>query len=245
VSDINFLPKSYLQAQERYARMWREGMVVILAGALLVGWYLYELAQTQVLNQQVIQAKADVQKVQDQITLFRKLQLERKGLIRQLRVHRELTQPLAHTAVLGAIGQIMPTSIGLTDMSITTLPPQPPKPAPPEKRKSGSGGSPAKADKKAEEEALTMPKVPPLRIELIGLAPNDVEIADFMARLSDHVLFTDVKLLYSKPVETQDLIAREFRIDMQVPLDREYREPEAQTESASAAVEQGEVAHAR
>jgi hypothetical protein len=58
---------------------------------------------------------------------------------------------------------------------------------------------------------------------MTGLAPSDVEVADFVGRLSDSPLFTSVKMGYSRAAQAGKLRARQFSIDLEVPLDREYR----------------------
>jgi hypothetical protein len=60
-------------------------------------------------------------------------------------------------------------------------------------------------------------------------------VADFVGRLSDYPLFSNVKMLYSRAVVAGELQAREFRIELEVPLDRDYR---------MAAAPRLEVAHA-
>lgn len=62
-----------------------------------------------------------------------------------------------------------------------------------------------------------------LLIEFSGLAPNDVEVANLVGALSDNPAFSGVKMLYSRSVTTRGVIGREFRMEMQVPLDRDYR----------------------
>ncbi len=56
-----------------------------------------------------------------------------------------------------------------------------------------------------------------------GLAPTDMEIADFVGRLSSYPLFTNVKMDYSRAVQVKELKAREFHVQFEVPLDRDYK----------------------
>lgn len=245
MNSINFLPQSYLDGQRRRRRVVREVFALVMLSGLMGVAYLYVLTQTQMLQQQVLNRQADGKAVREKIAQFQNLQHLQKQLVREVNMQRELRQPLTHTAILATLGQIMPASIGLTDLTLVAHAPVPQKPVAPDTKRrtfgSKSGSAPAAPAKTSDKDGAKakqpeIVKIKPLKVELVGLAPNDVEIADFMATLSDHDLFTEVKLLYSRSVEAGPIVGREFRIEMQVPFDRDYRpvlEPEPQ-----------EVAHA-
>ena len=56
-------------------------------------------------------------------------------------------------------------------------------------------------------------------LSLIGIAPTDVEIAQFMTALSRHELFYDVSLQFAEQVKVEDQEVRKFRVDMKVDQD--------------------------
>jgi hypothetical protein len=49
-------------------------------------------------------------------------------------------------------------------------------------------------------------------LDIKGLAPSDIQVAGFIARLSGSILFGDVSLVESKEVEIDKIKFREFRL---------------------------------
>jgi len=58
----------------------------------------------------------------------------------------------------------------------------------------------------------------PMEIDLIlvGLAPTDVQVAQFMRDLTDSAMFASLDLKYSEETELEDQTVRKFRIEMKV-----------------------------
>ena len=54
-------------------------------------------------------------------------------------------------------------------------------------------------------------KVRRVQLVICGLAPGDVEVANFIGQLSASPLFQDVNMGYARTRELQDRIAREFQ----------------------------------
>jgi len=215
MNQINFLPKDYLLKQERAARRVRQTLLIIVVLFCMVGWWLGAYSRVADLNRYANALDIEVHAANVQMLEMVKLKGRREALAHQLNVQRELAQPLAHMHVLTVIAELMPESmatrqIALTSTGLNTRP-----------NRTGKNSKPGNA--------------PVILIELEGIAPNDVEVADFVGQLTDHVLFKQVKMLYARQVELDDVIAREFRVEMRVPMNRVYQVNELPLE---------EVAHA-
>jgi hypothetical protein len=148
-------------------------------------------------------------------------------LAKQVKIQRELSPPLKTTQAMATIAQLMPLRVALRSL---TLVGKRPTPAVAPKESNKKPAAKGRASKKPEK----VVPVDPMKIELIGLAPSDGDIAELVGQLSNHPLFTGVKLVFSREATVGDLIAREFRIELEVPLDREYR-------PAATVAEAGEV----
>ena len=62
-----------------------------------------------------------------------------------------------------------------------------------------------------------------LVLEVEGVAPNDLEVTRFVKRLSEQPMFQNVTLIQGRPVQVAGLVAREFQIRTEIPLDREFQ----------------------
>lgn len=231
MSQINFLPESFLRERRRQHRVMRESMLIAVVALLIIVWYAGTQTRVVALENLVEVKQQEMQSIASQQTEMAKLDLERGILMRQLQLERELSQPINHTAVVATLARIMPRSMALTDMSI-----QMPAPVPSPKLKPGEKNSDtSRADRKVKAVSALPPPV--MRVSVVGLASKDMEIADFIGKLTDHALFNNVKMVFSRSVELKDkkVMAREFRVEMLIRLDRLYEAP--------ANISQGGVAH--
>ena len=73
-----------------------------------------------------------------------------------------------------------------------------------------------KANQDANRTESDIPEIKPttVTINLIGLAPTDVHVAQYMSALNQSELFYDVNLVFSEEEEIEDQIMRKFRIEM-------------------------------
>lgn len=215
---VNFLPEQFVR--QRAARRRRSQHIVLVAAVAvgLVGWWLTGAAQVEILREQAQTLQDQVEDAHGQLSEVNILRQKRADLIQQVRIQRELAQPIQHAQVLSMLGRAMPPAVGATEMLVLAQR-NPLKQAPPP----GTKARRAREVKPLEPEKL--------KIELTGLSPSDEQVANFMANLAQEPVFSNVKLLYSRPVTVGRLIGREFRLEMEVMLDRDYR-PATPTEVA-------------
>lgn len=206
MNNINFLPESFLKERRKQHRVMRETMLIAVVGLLIIVWYLGTQTRVVALENLVSARQQEVQSIASQQTEMVKLDKQRSVLMHQLQLERELSQPINHTAVVATLARIMPASMALTDMAIQT-------PAPIPTGKSGKSNM--------------YSSIPVMHVSMVGLAAKDMDIADFMSKLTEHPLFTNVKMVFSRSLELTDeyVMAREFRVEMDIRLDRIYHDP--------------------
>lgn len=213
MNEINFLPEQFVREQARTQRRFRHMIVFAVVAACM---FSHVVAYRYSLSSRHAEAKAlEADATAAQILKNKLAQLQKRhgALSGELTMHRELVLPLRHSQMITALGQSMPPSIALSSMKVNTqLPP------------------PINLDEKSAKKkkiAAALPlKKPLLNVKMTGLAADDLEVANFVGALSDHPLFSDVKMHSSRPTEVGGLIGREFSISLHVPLDREYRPAE-------------------
>lgn len=211
MNQINFLPQSFYRRRHRRRRVFIESLLVIAVAAGLGLWFFLGDQSLHKLRAEAATTESQRTSVQNQIKEMATLQDEHRDLMNQLKIHRQVTLPVGFTQVLAALAQVTPESIAYTDIRLECSRPSPaPLPTADDGKKKGKARPVAKP---AET----------IKIALTGLSPDDRRIADLVGKLADHPLFTQVKLDYSKTIEQDDVIARRFRMLLEVPLDRDYR----------------------
>src|SRR5690606_11013014 len=83
-----------------------------------------------------------------------------------------------------------------------------------------------KKEKKAEEEALIEVPQTEVTINMVGVAPTDVEVAQFITAMSNHPLFRDAILQYSERTTVAEREMRKFGIAMRLNQDVDLRKVE-------------------
>lgn len=211
MNDINFLPDRFLREQKRKARVWREAGLVAVVTLVLVAWYGVMLRQVAG-AERLLQARQDeLAAANQQTTEMVRLQQEFKRLSHQAQIQERLCLPVAYTQVIAALSRLMPPSLTMTRLAVSSESPAPTV-AP---RKPGTASS--------RPAAVSAP--PPARcmaLEVTGFSPTDMDVANFVGRLSEYPLFTNVKMRYSRSHRVGEAPARQFRIELEVPLDCRY-----------------------
>ncbi len=206
---INFIPDSVPRV-DATGRLWIRCGLFLLAGLILIGsWYVRAHRQIAALDQ-----KLNVLDQQEQIAraVDEKADAGRRQRLKwskQEILYDRVRMPVPTTSAMAAVAKLMPPVMGLTSFSLIGEPIDPTLPRSKKKRRSSKNRA--------------SPTVGPLRLVLQGVAPNDLSIAEFIGRMDQRPLFVNVELTYSRPVERDTQIAREFQITADIPLDRKVR----------------------
>ncbi len=215
MNQIDFLPASFLQRQERNTRLLRHGLIVGLLMLALGGAHWMLQQRTERLTDQAAYMEQEAQALSIQIEESARLNRQRTELIRRLRLQQELMPPMTPSQLLALIGEALPESSNLVSLSLTdTTPTMPSKPT------GTSGAEGGDEQGRGVSSGATGRPRSTMQISLVGLAPSDVEVANFFGGLVELPVFENGKLLYSRPTRIGPLLAREFRVELEAPLDR-------------------------
>lgn len=206
---INFIPEDYRPPRSpRHASMLR-GVVTLTAIVIAAIWYVVATGQVSKLNLTLDALRQESKELGQPESPASKLESRRRALTKLIAEYDSVQSPLDLSLVLGVLDRSMPPSMGLTNLSIVRDISAPP----------GSGAaSPRKSA--SRKRRSTAPRKSNLTLDIEGLAPTDVAIAKLVGKLAQHPLFASVKLKYSRPTVTDDLFAREFHIQIEIPLNR-------------------------
>jgi len=225
--DINFLPASYRERQRRQRHRVRVLVGSMLFTACLFAWAISQRSAIDEMRRYARSAEAEVAEAQQQATVRGKLRAQFLELSRQDGVQSQLAQPVQPTQVLAVLGEILPAGVGLLELEIEAV-----RPAPP-----------AHDDKAkpAATSATASTKTPPrehLKIRFEAIAPDDTDVNDTIAQMTEHPLFEQVALAFSREDDRLGIIGRRFALDARIDLEKRYLD-------ASPQATPQEVAHVR
>lgn len=212
MNEINFLPQTYVKVQSRQRRVYREAVLVAITMVSIGGWYMSSRGSLGDVEAYAATVDNEAAVLQKQLTEMVRLGGERRTLAAKVELKRELEAPLETSAIIATIGRLMPSTIAMRSI---TLEGNKPNAASATSRVTATTPQGAAAPKAAPTEKLS--------VTLTGLAPTDSAVTEFVGQLSTHGLFEGIKLLYSRSVTVNDILAREFRIEMTIPFDRDYQ----------------------
>ena len=204
MNSINFLPERYVERVERSRRRPMNFIAIGMTAVVLVGaWVLSDRSQALAHRAEQLESKMHVIEAENaQANTIHKeifdIQIERE-------IAREIGQPVSAAQVLATIAQVAPSAIKLNDLQVVAHRPTPAKPA--------------------EQDAhLPEFKFEPtwLEVSLMGVAPEQDDIVELTRALSEHPLFTQVRLRASGKAQAEHFEARSFVIAIRIDLDREF-----------------------
>jgi Tfp pilus assembly protein PilN len=230
MNEINFLPQSFLETQNRRLRLFRE--VVILSGMILISLALFagQSGRVASVKNLVEQKTEELEAAKLRSQEVARLSSEQQKLKLQLAVHEGLAMPLNPSTILAAISEVLPERMALTEVSISADEPK-------LDLTSLKSGNKTKTVSKTKVK-VTKPVLHFMDIQLMGLSPSDVDVANLVGALSASPIFQNVKMRYSKSTRMNKATAREFRLEMEIPMDCIYEDVTPSTASS-----QKEVAH--
>ncbi|MEM8783525.1 MAG: hypothetical protein AAGE65_11810 [Planctomycetota bacterium] len=218
MSEINFLPQSYRDRLSRRVRHVREAVAVLTAVIVLGVWWAYDANE-------LIELRGASRFAEDRLAaalsteqIVNELEQRRTKLVDQRRLQREISVPIRHHQIVRVLGGLFPESVTLTRLALENDRPEP-KPYVEPSADADRDNQPSFGSREQARTATT--ETDRVLVELEGLAPDDIAVAEVIAALSGHPLFDGVKLHASKYLETRGVAARSFRITGQIDLHRD------------------------
>ena len=118
----------------------------------------------------------------------------------------ELLEPVPRSIILASLTNNLPSGVSLLSFGLEEKETQIYQPASKNTAGSRYNKTNAKAAVAAPEKTITT------NLQIKGNAPSDIQVAGFISRLSDAILFDDVSLVESKEIEIEKIKYREFRL---------------------------------
>ncbi|MEX2388156.1 MAG: PilN domain-containing protein [Phycisphaeraceae bacterium] len=222
IDTINFLPRTYQQRRSERRRIWRHAALLVLLCACLGGWWTVQRDQTQTLRHDVLVYEAQANAAREQMKLVEAFRQEHDQLRQRVALWQRLGQPVSHGQVFATLASQLPNAVVLTRLDVRTQRSVTAAPT------SAASDGRRRHTSAAVSNAASTPDR--LALDFTGIAPDDLTLANLLDQLKEHPLFDGVKLHFSRRMEIHGVVGRQFRIEMAVPLDRDYETAPAEAE---------------
>lgn len=229
--EVNFVPAWYAQQSRR--RQIANRTVALMALMVIGSAVLAHQTHRRYERLSEVHRTVDAQLQANQVrsAAVQELRAEHAAMTRQYDVYRKLYQGVTFTQLIGTLASLTPHEVTLDRMDVAT------RQVRIEREATAAELARAESSKKRKSQSQRVVEThPAIAVELTGVAPSDVVIANFVATLAECPLFEEVALQYSRQGQRGERMTREFRISMRTPINClfEWVEASRETEAADA-----------
>lgn len=203
---INFVPDDYVQ-QRRASRSNVLYLMLLLAmlGAIGITFGFIKMRQRAV-QTELAQLNSRMAEAQQQIAQLEELKTKSQAMMKTMVMTAELLEAVPRSIILASLTNNLPSGVSLLDFGLEEKETQIYKSA--AKNTTSSRYSKANATAAAGEPQKTVST----NLQIKGIAPSDIQVAGFISRLNDAILFDDVSLVESKEIEIEKIKYRQFQL---------------------------------
>jgi Tfp pilus assembly protein PilN len=226
-NELSFLPDDYL---ERKAQRRTNAICAVLFLVVIVAIgsaFSYTDRSVRDLEKEHESVEKEYTEAAKRIDLVKELQDKQRQMATQAELAASLLEKVPRSFVLAEVTNALPTGVSLLDLTLEShlhaLPPLPPKSAFDAKRADSTGAPP-----------VEQPKQYDVSLRISGIAYTDVQVAQFITRLNQSKLLSDVNLVISDEFKQDDQSLRRFQVEAMIDPNADVTAPQ---KSSTAAVE--------
>lgn len=221
---IDFVPNDYIQQRDSGRANF---LYLVLFGALMgaigVTFSIIKMRQKAV-ESELVSLNLQMSQAQEQIARLEQLKIKSKSMMKTMVMTAELLEPIPRSIVLANLTNNLPAGVSLLELKLEEKELTVPKPAVPRpggnsyQQKAATPPAPAQpagakpAVAAAPDAPLIERKPVETTVEIKGIAPSDLEVAAYIARLGGSILMESVNLIESKETVIEEALFREFRL---------------------------------
>jgi Tfp pilus assembly protein PilN len=195
VRELEFLPNWYPQLRlRRRVVLVMAWMTVAMIGAMTT-WVALTQRSIHIRQARLVQLDAELQHSREELKDLELLVTSEKKLKERAQVLNKVGFHVEAARLLATLDEVMPKSASLLELSFLTEEKQPVT---------------LVAAKAAQERDRVTDRR--LNVRVTGVAPTDVEVADFLTKLTGKPFFEDVRMTGSKPRMESGHMMREFEV---------------------------------
>ncbi|MBX3373265.1 MAG: PilN domain-containing protein [Phycisphaeraceae bacterium] len=233
-NNASFLPEDYLaqKAELRTNVICMLLFVVVMFGVFLAFMWTNQ-RWTQVKSEQA-RINAEYQAAAEDIRMLQELEEQKTEMLHKAELAATIVERIPRSILLAEIINRMPDGLSLLEFNLAServrapVRRTEPEPAPAPRSRGGAASRRAPTRAEAVAQAPRRIEAPRFRtsIQMVGVAPTDLEVSRFLNELNGYPLLQDVALDYSEEQEIEGKLLRKFKIDMLLDTDGDIRSVE-------------------
>ncbi|MBN1123923.1 MAG: PilN domain-containing protein [Sedimentisphaerales bacterium] len=208
MAKIDFVPNDYIQQKEcGRANFLYLILFGILMGAIGVTFSIIKMRQKAV-ESDLASLEQRMTAASIQIAQLDELKKKTSTMMQTMVTTAELLEPIPRSVILACLTNNLPGGVSLLELKMEE------KEVKTSSSRSSSQSQYQKTRVQKEQTAQSVDTRPAteMTIEIKGIAPSDIEVASYIARLSTSILMQNVALVESKEHTVEDARYREFKL---------------------------------
>jgi len=231
MTDTSFLPEDYLAKQaERRTNVISLTLFVVVMGAVFGAFLVTNRQATQIKAAQAA-INAQYREAAERIEELNVLEQQKQQMLNKAELATALLERVPRSILLAEFINRMPERLSLREFELsskqvkaTVERPSAAKGSLAARKNKPGGPERAKTREEAmEERTIEAPKYI-VEVAMVGVAPTDLEVSQYISQLNAYPLLRDVTLKYSVQTEIDERTMREFRVEMRLDPNADIRE---------------------
>ena len=220
MAKTSFLPEDYVEKKtQRRTNIISLTLFVVVMTSIIGAFFVTDRQRAEVYELQR-QVNVQFEEAAKRLEQLDQLQKRKEEMLRKASVTAVLIERVPRSLILAELINQMPSTLSLLDLDLKTKVVQGYVTA-------ATAMDLAKQRSKNGKTDSPQPQVQKTNVSmrLVGVAPTDVQVAQFMTSLSRSPMFNDVNLAFSEEVNLSDeRLMRKFRIDLRLNQDVDIQE---------------------
>jgi Tfp pilus assembly protein PilN len=218
MTTINFVPDDYIQQrQSSRANVLSLVLLAFLLGGIAVTFSVIKMRQA-VVRSEMEQLNSRMVQAREQINRLEQVKSKGRVMMKNMKMTADLLEPVPRSVVLACLTNTMPSGVSLLEIQLQEKEVKMAFPAVSSVQSVKTDIKPtqyeaAAAKDKAPVEVRTVIQT---LLEIEGIAHSDIEVASYIANLSESVLLDNVQLVQSKEQNIGGVPFRQFRLRTQL-----------------------------
>ncbi|OHB59510.1 MAG: hypothetical protein A2167_00185 [Planctomycetes bacterium RBG_13_46_10] len=209
--NINFVPDDYVQNSESQRTNLMYLVLLAVVMVALGGLFATIKIRQRVLCREVQSINAEMTKEGEDLKKLSELQTKQKEMMRTALTTSQLLEPVPKSVLLASLTNNLPPGVSLVRLfMIQKEVKQTASQSAQMNKYQAAQADPPKAD--ALQQTYSAEKPIETHIDIGGIAPSDLQVADYIERLNTSSLLQTVALVESKEHKIDDTTFRQFKL---------------------------------
>lgn len=203
---VDFVPNDYIQQRESgRTNLVYLFLVAVFILAIFMTFVVIKMRQ-KVVTSELAALDVKMAETGEQIVQLEKLKIKSKTMMKTMLTTAQLLDPVPKSIMLASLTNNLPATASLLELKLIQKESKQPRvPKAPASQYQSAG-------KVAQKPEMSREKRMETHIAIRGIAPSDIEVALYIARLSESILFDNVELVESKEHKIEKVKFREFKL---------------------------------